>query len=398
MPYGAERQQEEDRARDSVASLHAPVLAAVAPPSASPEPADAAFATLDDVYAAARARLKPEVWEYLDGGAGQNETLADNRQAFARWRFRPRVLTGMGEPSTATTFLGVELALPLLTAPFGSDALFAPEGHRAVARANARLGIASIVPEAASFSMEEVAAAAPAAARFVQLHPAGPAGNFVSMLHRAEDAGYAAVCITADCPTAGWREHLLRSGFMPDASVIAGNYRDKEGVSPWDIFGHLVPRGEAPWSWRKLAELCARSRLPFFVKGILTAEDAVLAKESGAAGVIVSNHGGRQLDGSPASLDQLPEIREAVGAGLAVALDGGVRRATDVLKALALGADVAVLGRAAAMGLAAAGEAGVVRVLELFRDELRTSMTLAGCPDIAALGPHLLQPARPLPG
>ena len=363
-------------------------------PARWPARANETFATLEDVYVAAQRALKEPVWDYLDRGAGQHETLDDNRAAFARWRFRPRVLTGMGEPSTATAFLGIELAMPLLTAPFGSDALFDPEGHRAVARANARHGIASIVPEAASFSMEEIAAAAPSAARLVQLHPAGPESNFTSMLRRAEDAGYAVVCITADCPTAGWREHLMRSGFMPDASVVAGNYRDKAGVSPWDIFGHLVPRGEAPWSWRKLADLCARSRLPFVVKGILTAEDAILAREAGAAGVLVSNHGGRQLDGAPASLDQLPEIRQAVGADMAVGLDGGVRRATDVLKALALGADVVVLGRAAAMGLAAAGEAGVARVLELFRAELKTSMTLAGCADVAGIGPHLLQPAR----
>ncbi len=395
MPYRGDRHDAGDRKPSSATPVEAHLLAAVATPSVAPcstavhEP----FATLDDVYAAARGALREHVWDYLDGGAGQGETLDDNRRAFARWRFRPRVLTGMGEPSMATAFLGVELAMPLLTAPFGSDALFDPEGHRAVARANARYGVASIVPEAASFSMEEVVAAAPSAARFVQLHPAGPVSNFVSMLHRAEDAGYAAICITADCPTAGWREHLMRSGFMPDASVVAGNYRDKAGVSPWDIFGHLVPRGEAPWSWRKLAELCSQGRLPFFVKGILTAEDAVLAREAGAAGILVSNHGGRQLDGAPASLDQLPEIRQAVGPEVAIGLDGGVRRATDVLKALALGADVVVLGRAAAMGLAARGEAGVARVLELFRDELRTSMTLAGCSSIAAIGPHLLQPA-----
>jgi len=353
-----------------------------------------AFPTLDAVYAKARAVLDKPVWDYLDGGAGQHETLDDNRAAFARWRFRPRVLTGMEAPKLATTFLGVPLAMPLLTAPFGSDGLFDPEGHRAVARANARFGIASIVPEACSFSMEEVAAAAPSAARFVQLHPAGPADNFLTMLRRAEDAGYDAICITADCPTAGWREHLMRSGFMPDAAVVAGNYRDRAGVSPWDIFGHLVPRGEAPWSWRKLADLCAQSRLPFIVKGILTAEDAIAARDAGAAGAVVSNHGGRQLDGAPAALDQVAEVREAVGASMAVAIDGGVRRATDVLKALALGADVVVLGRAVAMGLAAAGEAGVGRVLELFQAELKTTMTLAGCADVAAARPHLLQPSR----
>lgn len=352
------------------------------------------FPTLEEVYAKARTVLEEPVWDYLNGGAGQHETLDDNRAAFAGWRFRPRVLTGMEAPKLSMNFLGVPLAMPLLTAPFGSDRLFDSEGHRAVARANARFGIASIVPEACSFSMEEVAAAAPSAARFVQLHPAGPADNFLTMLRRAEDAGYDAICITVDCPTAGWREHLMRSGFMPDAAVVSGNYRDKDGVSPWDIFGHLVPRGEAPWSWHKLADLCARSRLPFIVKGILTSEDAIVAQEAGAAGVVVSNHGGRQLDGAPAALDQLAEVREAVGRSMAIAIDGGVRRATDVLKALALGADVVVLGRAVAMGLAAGGEAGVGRVLELFRSELATTMTLAGCADVAAAGRHLLQPSR----
>jgi 4-hydroxymandelate oxidase len=356
---------------------------------------DSPFATLAEVFEAGRGRLDPDIRAFLEGGAGEEETLTDNRRAFAAWRFRPRVLTGQAAPDPRTRFLGIPLAMPVLTAPFGADRLFDPDGHLAVARANARFGTASIVPEASSFSLQAVAAAAPAAARILQLHPAGSAEHFREMIARARDAGYDALCITADCPTAGWREHMMRSRWMPPAEMVSGNYPEAGGVIPWDIFGQLVPLNEPPWSWRKLADLCGGpAGMKFMVKGILTAEDAHAAREAGAAAVLVSNHGGRQLDGAPATLDQLPEIRDALGTGFPIAFDGGVRRATDIIKALALGADVVVIGRAAALGLAAAGENGVFRVLELLHAELVTTMTLLGVPDIAAIGHRCVQAAR----
>lgn len=351
------------------------------------------FPTLAEVRAAARAKLEKDAWDYLEGGAGAHETLHDNTESFRRWRFRPRMLSGAAAPRLGTRFLGMDLSMPVLSAPFGSDGLFHTDGHMAVARACSAAGIASVVPEACSHSLETVAGAAPAAARVFQLHPAGPEANFLTMALRARAAGYGALCITVDCPTAGWREHLMRSGFMPSPALVSGNYPAEGGVSPWRIFGQLVPRGEAPWSWEKLGRLCARAGLPFLVKGVLTAEDACRSRDIGASGVVVSNHGGRQLDGAPAALDVIEEVRAALGPAFPVALDGGVWRGSDILKARALGADVVLLGRAIAMGLAAAGEAGVRRVLELIRGELATTMVLAGCGDIAHVARGLLREA-----
>jgi 4-hydroxymandelate oxidase len=353
----------------------------------------ARFATLGEIADAARAALPADVWDFLAGGAGTETTLADNAAAFGRWRFRPRVLSGIGPPDLGTSLLGIPLRLPLLTAPFGADGLFHPDGQLAVARANARAGIASIVPEAGTYPLEEVATAAPAAARVLQLHPMGPERNFRDMLARAEDAGYTAVCLTADSPTGGWRERNLRNRFSPDPAVITGNYPPGRGVSPEQVFGQLFTRGEPVWSWDQVARLCATSRLPFLVKGILTAADARAAVAAGAAAVLVSNHGGRQLDRAPAALDQLPEVVAEVGGEVPVALDSGVRSGTDVVVALALGADAVVIGRLAAYGLAADGEAGVTRVLELLREEITTVLTLLGRPSVRDLDPTALQPA-----
>ena len=344
------------------------------------------LATLSEIRDAAYRALPHDLWDFLESGAGEEQTLADNVRAFARWRFRPRVLTGIGAPELATSFLGIDLTMPVLTAPFGADRLLHPEGHCAVARANAEFGIASVVPEASSFSLETVAAAAPSAARIMQLHPWGSNEDLLERIGRAAAAGYELVCLTLDCPTGGWRERGMRNRLAFDYGAIAGNY-DLEAL--WTA----IEDGDPMWSWERLADVCARSTLPCIAKGILTREDAEAAVESGVAAIIVSNHGGRQLDGAPASLDQLPEVLAAVADRVPVGLDSGIRRGTDVLKALALGARVVMIGRLAAYGVAAAGEAGVARVLQLLYGELVTSMTLLGCADVACLHAGLIQPA-----
>ncbi|TNC25119.1 alpha-hydroxy acid oxidase [Amycolatopsis alkalitolerans] len=336
------------------------------------------FATLDEIVDAARETLPADVWDFLAGGAGDESTLRANREAFGRWTFVPRVMSGADVPSTRTSFLGVDLSMPVLTAPFGADALFHPEGQRAVARANEAEGVASIVPEAGSHSLEEVRAAAPAAAMIAQLHPMGPEDNFRAMIARAAECGYHALCVTVDCPTGGWRERNLRNRFAPDPAIITGNYRAAGSPEPQAVFGQLFDRTEPVWSWDRLAGALADSPLPWLAKGILTGADAESAVAAGAAGILVSNHGGRQLDGAPAALDQLPEVVRAVAGRARVALDSGIRRGADVAKALALGADVVVIGRLAAHGLAAAGEAGVRRVHQLIRAELGTVLTLLG--------------------
>lgn len=359
------------------------------------DPIAGRFPTLTEIRAAAQAVLPRDVWDFLAGGAGQETTLRANRDAFAGWQFRPRVMSGHPVPSTATTVLGLPMRLPVLTAPFGTDGFFDTDGHLAVARANARCGTLSIVPEAGTHSIESVAQAAPAAARVAQVHPMGTERNFVRMLERIERAGYAAVCVTVDCPTAGWRERNLRNRFTVDLRMITGNYPPGGDVAAQDVFGQLFARDEPVWTWDRLARLMRHTDLPWIAKGILTAQDTRAAIDAGAAAVLVSNHGGRQLDGAPAALDQLPEVVAAADGHAEVLLDSGVRCGTDVVKALALGARAVVIGRLAAAGLAAGGEAGVARVLALLHEEMVTVLTLLGHGSVTELTPAALQRSRP---
>jgi 4-hydroxymandelate oxidase len=346
---------------------------------------ESTYTTLGEIVDAARLALDADLLDFLDSGAGDEVTLRRNRTAFERWSFRPRVMSGRAVPATATTFLGIPLSLPVLTAPFGGDRLFHPDGHLAVARANAAEGVASIVPEVGSFSLEDVAAAAPAAARVAQLHPMGPPDNFVAMLGRIQRAGYHAVCVTVDAPTLGWRDRNLRNRFSPDLSVAMGNYPPGGDTAIEEVFGQYFTRDQPVWGWQQLAELMTETTLPWIAKGVLTGDDAEEAAAAGASAVLVSNHGGRQLDGTPAALGQLPEVAAAVGGQVQIGLDSGVRRGSDIVTAVALGADVVVLGRLAAYGLAAAGESGVRRVLQLLQEEIVTVLTLLGRGDIGEL-------------
>jgi isopentenyl diphosphate isomerase/L-lactate dehydrogenase-like FMN-dependent dehydrogenase len=355
---------------------------------------ESVYTTLGEIVEAARDALDPDVLDFLDGGAGDEVTLRRNRAAFSRWSFRPRVMSGRPVPSAATTFLGIPLSLPVLTAPFGGDRLFHPDGHLAVARANAAEGVASIVPEVGSFALEEIAAAAPPAARIAQLHPLGSPDNFVAMLGRIQRAGYQAVCVTVDAPTGGWRDRSLRNRFSPDPSVAMGNYPPGGDTTLEEVLGRYFTRDQPVWAWEHLTELMAETTLPWIAKGILTGEDAEAAAKAGASAVLVSNHGGRQLDGAGAALDQLPEVVGAVGGQLQIGLDSGVRRGSEVVTAVALGADVVVLGRLAAYGLAAAGEYGVRRVLQLLGEEIVTVLTLLGRGGVRDLDRTALQEAR----
>jgi isopentenyl diphosphate isomerase/L-lactate dehydrogenase-like FMN-dependent dehydrogenase len=341
------------------------------------------FATLDQIRAAGLAKLPSAARDFLEGGTGDETTLHRNRRAFERWAFRPRVMSGLPSPTTATRFLGNDLALPIMTAPFGADGLLHPDGQIAVARANAAAGTVGIAPEAGTHSLEKIAAAAPGAMLFGQIHPLGTEETFLKIMQRYRDAGYRGLCITCDSPIAGWRERNLRNRYLPDYSYFAGNYTSVEqGLAQ---LGQLLERQAPVWSWDKLAGMLAQSTLPWMAKGIMTAEDARAAVAAGAGALLVSNHGGRQLDGQRASFEALPEIRDAVGPDIAIALDSGVRRGTDIVKAIALGANVVVIGRLAAYGLAAGGQAGVERVLELLRDEITTVLTLLGRGSLADL-------------
>jgi isopentenyl diphosphate isomerase/L-lactate dehydrogenase-like FMN-dependent dehydrogenase len=324
----------------------------------------------------AERRLDPIAFAYFAGGAGDEWTLRDNVAAFRRWQLRPRMLIDAGAPTATTTVLGEEVALPVLLAPIGFQRLAHPDGELAVARAAASARTVYCHATLSSVEPGECAGAAPDGARWFQLYWSRDRGFTRELLERVTEAGYSALVLTVDLPVLGRRERDLRIGItFPPGDVPLPNVSPE--LQPLGSGrGHVV---DATLTWRDLEWLRETCSLPLVVKGLLTAEDAALAADHGAAAVVVSNHGGRQLDGVPASLDALPEVVEAVGDRVEVLLDGGVRRGIDVLVALTLGARAALVGRPFLWGLAVGGEQGVGRVLELFRDEILTGLTLLGC-------------------
>jgi len=332
---------------------------------------------VDDFEEAARARLEPGVFGYFAGGAGDEHTLRGNSAAFERWQLRPRVLVDVATVSTAATVLGTEVAFPLLVAPTAFQRLADPEGELATARAAASAGTVMALSTLSSVSPGDLAAAAPGAPQWFQLYWSTDRGFTKELVESAAEAGHSAIVLTVDFPVAGRRERDLRASFALPDDLPLPNLPVR--IEREDFHANLGSIVDSTLTWRDLEWLRSCSALPLVLKGILTAEDALLAAEHGAAAVIVSNHGGRQLDGVPPTLDALPEVVEAVGERIEVLLDGGIRRGTDVLKALALGARAAMSGRAVLWGLAAGGEDGARQVLELLRAEIEAGLKLLGC-------------------
>ena len=326
----------------------------------------------------AEERLEPGPWAYLAGGSGDEWTLRENRAAFGRWTFRPRVLCDVSEVSTATTVLGTRVELPVLVAPVAYQALYDPDGECATARAAAAVGTGMGVSTFSTRSHEEIAAAAPGLTQWCQLYVFKDRGATREHLAEAADAGCDAVVLTVDTPRLAQRERDLRLGFEIPSDLPLPYARAAIGHAPQNPADHFALL-DASVSWRDLEWIAGEGRLPVVLKGVVTAEDAELAVGHGAAAVVVSNHGGRQLDGVPATLDSLPEVADAIAGRAEVYLDGGIRRGADVAKALALGARAVLAGRAPVCGLAVAGEDGVRRVLELLRDELALALCLLGC-------------------
>ena len=332
-----------------------------------------------DYERAAEARLDLGAFGYVVGGANDEWTLRENRAAFERWILRPRMLVDISQVTTATTVLGTESSMPLLVAPTAFQRMVHPDGELAMARGAAAVGAAMCLSTFATATIEEVAEAAPGAPRWFQLYWSSDREFVRDVVHRAEAAGFGAIVLTVDLPRLGRRERDLRTGFevpeeLPVPAFVALAEASR-AVSPEDISWAV----DDTLTWQDLEWLRSVSSLPVLVKGILTAEDAVLAAEAGAGGVVVSNHGGRQLDGVAATLDALPEVVDSVGDRLAVLMDGGIRRGTDVVKALALGAEAVLAGRPPLWGLAAGGAEGVQRVLKLLRDEIELALALCGC-------------------
>jgi isopentenyl diphosphate isomerase/L-lactate dehydrogenase-like FMN-dependent dehydrogenase len=330
-----------------------------------------------DFEGIARERLEPGPYAYFAGGAGDEQTLRANTESFARWELRPRVLVDVGEVSTAVDVLGSEIALPVLVAPTAFQRLAHPDGELATARAAATAETIMCLSTIASVTPADVAAAAPGAPHWFQLYWSTDRGFTKELLDAVVEARFTALMLTVDFPVAGRRERDMRLAFTLPDDLPAPNLPVPLARKDFHAaLGHIV---DATLTWRDLEWLRSACELPLVLKGILTAEDVTLAAEHGADAVVVSNHGGRQLDGVPASLDALPEVVEAVGERVEVLVDGGVRRGTDVLKALALGARAVLSGRAVLWGLAADGEHGAARVLELLRDEIESGLKLLGC-------------------
>ena len=330
----------------------------------------------------ARARMDPGAWDYQSGGAGDEISVADNRVAWDRIRLSPRVLVDVSSRTPATKALGVELAHPIVIAPTADHSLSHPDGERATARGAAATGGVFTLSTISSVPMEDVAAAAPGAPRWFQLYAPADRDACQALVERAAAAAYSAVVVTVDLPLPGNRERDRRSGFEID---LGTHLPPEQPVDP-ETGIVVLPTLD----WDELAWLRSICPIPLLAKGVLRADDAVRAIDAGCEGVWVSNHGGRQLDTAVAPADALPDIAGAVGERALLIVDGGVRRGIDVLKGIALGADLVAIGRPALWGLAVDGADGVQRVLELLRDELLLAMALTGCRSVEEITPDLL--------
>jgi 4-hydroxymandelate oxidase len=353
---------------------------------------DPSLISLNDYERAAEQTLPVGAHSYLAGGAGDELTLRDNLAAWGRLALRPRMLVGVGERDLSVELLGRRRPHPIVIAPTAFQRLAHRDGELATARAAAATDTVMCLSTLATSSPEAVAEAAPDATRWFQLYVFKDRGVSRDLVRRAAASGYEALVVTVDLPLFGIRERELRSGVRSSAAdkVASAAAAGASGEMTPDAFGALV---DPDLRWEDIDRFAGESPLPVLVKGILTAEDAQRAAEHGAAGVIVSNHGGRQLDGVLSGADALPEVVQAVGDRVDVLVDGGIRRGTDVVKALALGARAVLLGRPVVSGLAVAGSEGVARVIEILRREFDNALGLIGAPRAAELDSSFLTPA-----
>ncbi|MGH3707309.1 MAG: alpha-hydroxy-acid oxidizing protein [Pseudonocardiaceae bacterium] len=354
--------------------------------------------TADGLEAAARKAMPAEAFGYVAGGASTERTIAANRQAFARWQIVPRMLRGVTKRDLSTTILGTPMTAPVLTAPVGVLGLVHPDADLAVAQATAALGLTSVLSTASSTTLEDVAAAIPEADRWFQLYWPRDPELAESLVRRAETAGYRAIVVTVDTWSLGWRPRDLALAHLPflQGKGIANYlsdpvFRARLGAPPEEsaavrLWAQLF--GNPALGWSDLTLLRAWTRLPVLVKGVCHPDDARAALDHGVDGLVVSNHGGRQVDGARAALDCLPEVVAAVDGRAPVLCDSGIRCGADVLIALALGAHAVLLGRPWIYGLALAGQRGVAHVLRVVLADLDLTLALAGYASPSQLGAH----------
>jgi len=338
------------------------------------------FVSNEELIREARRRLPQGAWDYLVGGSESETTLRRNRLAFDKVAFRPRVLVDVSHVDPSVTLLGQKLRIPAILAPIGSLQVFDPEGAVAVTRAATEFGVMHCVSTATLPSLEETMAASPSAKIF-QLYVFGDEQWVEDLIGRVRDAGYAALVLTVDVAHYSRRERPMLTRYQPPTRRV--------GTAP--------ERGwQARLTWDTMDKIKEMAGLPFMLKGVQTAEDAEIAVQHGVDYIWVSNHGGRQIDHGLGSLDTLPEIVDAVSGRAKIIVDGGVQRGGDILKAIALGADVVALGRLQGWGLAAGGQAGLVRMLEILEDELVSAMGLTGLTSMDKVTPKYVCPAEPV--
>jgi 4-hydroxymandelate oxidase len=346
----------------------------------------ARIVNLADFEPLARERMSGPAFDYVAGGAWDEITLRESVEAWRRYRFVPRVLRDIASIDVAGSFLGRRSTLPVAIAPTAAQGLAHPGAEAEMLRGAAAGGIPYCLSTTSTMSLEDVAAAAPDAERWFQLYVIGGMGYARELVERAEAAGYSALVITVDLPVLGRRERDVRSEFV----LPALPHLDGAGDARQRRYGAIEDQWIDHLSWPSISEIASWTSMPVVVKGILSPDDARLAVEAGVAGIVVSTHGGRQLDRAIATADALPGIVEAVAGGCEVWVDGGIRRGLDVVTAIALGATGVLVGRPFCWALAAGGSAGVVRAQEILAAELALALPLLGCGSISDLGRELL--------
>lgn len=346
----------------------------------------------------AKAKLAPEAYDYYASGADDELTLRRNQEAFRQLELHYRVLVDVSRVDTRVQVLGHELAMPVMIAPTAFHRLAHPQGELATVRAAGAAGTLTVLSTLSTTRVEEVVAAATGPVWF-QLYVYKDRAATRELVARVEAAGASALVLTVDAPFLGRRERDVRNRFALPAGLRVENVHGATGEvgraeAQSGLAAYFAQLLDAKLTWEDVAWLRGLTRLPLILKGLVRPDDARRAVEAGADGIVVSNHGGRQLDTAPATIDVLPRIAEAVGGRAELLLDGGVRRGTDVVKALALGARAVLLGRPILWGLALGGQAGVAEVLAIMRRELELAMALCGCPSLAEITPDLVEPRR----
>ena len=367
--------------------------------------------SIADLRRAARRRLPKAVFGYMDGAAEDEVTLRRNQADFGRYELLPRFLVDVGNIDLSTRALGADLGVPFVLAPTGMSRLFHHTGEKSVARAAEKARTLYSLSSVATTSIEDIARTG-AAPKMLQLYVWRDRGILKDFIQRAKASGYTALCLTVDLPQAGQRERDLKSGFTVPPQIRLSNLLDTMLRPDWlldfltsprmklenvlaytdaaqnlfSVIEYTTAQFDPTLTWDDMAWMIDEWGGPFAIKGILTVDDARRAVETGVSAVILSNHGGRQLDHAPSPVSVLPEVADALGDRVEIILDGGVRRGADAIKALCLGATAVMVGRAYLFGLGAGGEAGVDRALELLTGEIKRNMALLGCPSVRQLG------------